>query len=584
MFLNILHRPRTRELYPFFQMQQDWVHELKLKVSIMLSYPMMDDPEIVADLKRYADEFGDELGIFLCELGCEKLKEKTGHEMDAIWLYSREDKRRILELVLSEFRDQFDREPAAVAAYHLDSSSLSLLRELCPTIKCVVAGCFEEGVRVFHGCNHSWYLFTEGMPWGPWYPSKGHTLRPAADEQDAMGVVAVTHLSRDMVLSYEDRNDFWASHPGNVMRGMGNEGDQCPYNMNLIDQYRAQEKYNDGFSYLNVFVGPNWLTWFMDTEDPPEVSQKLHREQYEYLAKLRDEGKVRDCTLSEFADWFKQNRPIGTPEVYFAREMVYGSGKHYFWYLDPNMRVLVDTMQGGSIGDLRPYAAQFSAFTGPDSPSMAMGSYPYLIHSQYRTGMANHWRDGARTTLEVTRGDETLDLATCPTYVAAVERDEDGHRLVLTPAQLCFTDGLNASIQTTYRFTKQGRIIIERKLTDLSDAKARLLLREYVKACWGYTEYAEDMHGIKLSVQGKKDQSLVYDYQSRTLRTAEAKSAAAIIPQVNCELKLEALDTPAETGQAIEGCMFTPFYTLTLEKTVGLGETFKTCLSVSKAV
>ena len=36
-------------------------------------------------------------------------------------------------------------------------------------------------------------------------------------------MVAVPHLCRDLALSYEGRNDFFATHPANVQRAMANE-------------------------------------------------------------------------------------------------------------------------------------------------------------------------------------------------------------------------------------------------------------------------------------------------------------------------------------------------------------------------
>jgi len=584
VILNILHRPGLGEIYEFFQMQQDWAHELGLKVTAMATYPTLQDERIVSDLKQYAEEYGDELGIYFSELYCPEFDKKIGSDMDAVWLYSEEDKRRIFELVLEQFRDRFGRDPVSIAGYHLDAVSLKILLELCPSIQVAVAGCFEEGVRVFHGCNHSWYLFNEGMPWNPWYPSKDNALRPASNEAEALGIVAVPHLSRDMALSYEGRNDFWASHPGNAMRGMGYENGKCPYNLNLVDQYRAQEKYNQGFSYYNVFVGPGWLTHNMNIDDPPEVSQRLHREQYEYFVDLRSDGKLTDMTMSEFARWYRANRPIGTPEVYWAKEMLYGSGKHYFWYIDPEVRVLVDPTQGGSIGDLRPYAARLPGFTGPDSPTLAIGSYPYLIQSQHRTGLPNHFADGARTTLEVRCGEDTVDLCTCPTVVDSVDQSEDGYSVRLRAAEISFSSGITAEIVTTYSFPGDGRILMRRELQSVSDPSVELQLREYIKGCWGYTEYPEDMHGIVLSVRGEKTESLSYEYRSRALSLKSANSATVRLPRINSELTFESLDGPVELGEAIEGHLFSPYYTLSLTRSMKNGGSWNTCLSVNKAM
>lgn len=583
MYLNILHRPQSAEWSQFFCLQQDWAHNLGLKTSIMMSYVTMQEVSVVNTVKRYVSEHNDDIGIFLSELKCPAFFDKTGLEMDAVWLYSEQEKRMIYRLVLDQFRELFEREPTALAAYHLDIVSLKILRELCPTLEIAVAGCFEEGVRVFHGCNNSWYLFNEGMPWWPWWPSKNNSLRPAADEEDALGIVCVPHLSRDMTLSYETHNDYWATHPGNIMRGLGYEDGECPYSLNLIDEYLRQEEYNGGYSYVNVFVGPSWLTWNMCIDDHPTVQQKLHYEQYEYLARLQQEGRVTSMTLTEYGRWHREHRPIGGRDVYHARELIYGSKKEYFWYLDPASRVLVDATQGGSIGDVRPYVSRIENSTGSDSPSLYNGIYPYLIQSQHRTGIAHHAFDGSRTTLEVTYGEETVDLCLVRTKVAEVGEADDGLRVTLSPAQIEFTCGLTATIITSYCFPGRGRVLITRELTEVSDPEAELTLREYVKGCYGTTEYPENMHGIQLMVKGDEDQQLEYHYRSRILRTAGGTAAVARIPQIQTDLRLEPIGAAAKVAEVQEGCLFGPFYVLAMQTTLKQGGSIQTCLSMSKA-
>lgn len=583
MFLNVLHRPKTGGIYRFFRLQQEWAHSLRLKTTVMATYASMQHPHMVDDMARDHEEHGDEIGLYLGELDCPEFRERFGCPMDAVWLYGRRDKRDIISTVLRKFRECFGRNPTAAGAYHLDASAMEVLTELCPEIEIVVAACFEEGVKVYHGCNNSWYLFNEGGPWSAWYPSAGHTLRPASGEGDAAGPVAVCHLSRDPALSYESRNDYWASHPANVQRGLGNVGETHPYDFNLIDAYRAQEELNGEFAYFNVFVGPNWLTENMNVEDPPEVGRRLYRQQLEYLAELRDDGEVTDLTMTEFAGRFRARRSPGDAQVFLAKEMLYGSGKHYVWYRDADMRVLIDATQGGSIGDLRPYACRFDAATGPDTPSMEDGSYPYLVQSQYRSGAANHAYDGARTTLAVSHGGETVDLCNCPTQCADVERDEEGVHVRLTPARLEFRDGLEAAIETTCHFPGDGRIVIERRLTEASDPGCELTAREYLKACYGTREYPEDLHGVRLEVHGESERRLTYEYAGRSVQTREATAVRAHLPQIHCLLSLEPAGAPAPVGRAEEGFLFSPFFTLILEGRLTAERSMRSCLCLSRA-
>jgi hypothetical protein len=578
MHLNLLHRVSPGNMYPFFLLQQEYAHELGLKVTLMVEVAAMQQPDIVADMQRFHAQYGDEIALSL-SMGydCPEFRAHIGGPEDFLWLYAEDEKRFIIQMAVDYFRRTFGHDPVSVASYHLDASCQRILKEICPAVKIAVAGCFEEGVKVFHGCNNSWYLFNEGMPWGPWYPSRSHTLRPAENEADWTGIIGVPHLSRDTALSYEGRNDFFASHPANAQRGLANVGYEHPYDYNLCDMYRMQEDFNDGFSYYNVFVSPGWLAGHPTIQDPNEVSQKLYRDLLEYFVELRGQGKLVDMHMAEFAEWYRANWPIGKPEVYLAKEMLYGTGKHYFWYLGPDMRCLIDATQGGAIGDLRPYIGHTPVTTGSDTQDLWYGSYPYVIHSVYRSGISHHFLDGARTTLLVTAGDETVDLGTCRTKVANVQRDASGTTLTLTPANVQFASRLEAAIETSYHFQGSGVIEITRRLVRCSDANATLTVREYVKGCYGVTEYPEDLRGATLTVD---DQTLTYAYRRRTLRQAAAKSVSASLPPITSAVTLEAI-TPSLEGCATEGLLFSPYYTLTLDYTLTAGQEIKTRLVLS---
>jgi len=583
MILNLLHRSTRGKYHRLFALQQDMAHELGLKVTLLIDLAAMYDEAAVAECKCYEKEYGDEIGIWLVGFGGPDFEREVGGREGFLWLYSQEEKRRILQLVFDRFRQVFGRDPVSVGSYHLDAGSLRLLHEIAPAVEIAVAGCFEEGVKVMHGCNNSWYLFNEGMHWGPWYPSKTHALRPAADEDDWAGIVAVPHLTRDLVLSYEGRNDFFATHPGNVQRAQANVGAECPYMYNLVDQHRLQEDYNDSFSYCHVHVGAGWLAPNHNVADSEEICQRLYRDFLDYFVELREQGALTDMTMGEFAAWYRRYVPIGRPQVALAKDVLYGSGKHYFWYIDPYCRVTIDAAQGGSIGDLRPYAGRVECVTGPDTPHLMYGSYPYVIHSQYRSGAAHHLDDGARTTLLVTHEGETLDLCACHTRVAEVTKDTDGVHVRLTPAVLEFASGLTAAIETTCHFAGRGAIRLDRRLSEISDPGAVLRVVEYVKGCYGLTEYPEDMRGIRLAVEGEIPRTLDYAYRSRTIQTERATAVSARIPKINTEIRLEPGAASAVLGRAVEGYLFNPFYTLTLEQDLKQEEVMGSWLHIKKA-
>lgn len=583
MFVNILHRPGAGAQIEMFRLEQQIAHELGLKTTVMMPIWAMDDPSVVESVKKDHEVYGDEIGLYFGDMDYSTVEGVGESDEPFLWLHTEDAKMHIIDAGIEKFRRTFGFLPVSTGSFHMDAFSMRYLKEKCPSMQIAVGGCFEEGVKVFHGCNNSWYLFNEGMPFAPWYAARENTLRPAENEEDWSGMIAVPHLSRDMVLSYEGRNDFFASHPGNVQRAMANEGRNMPYAFNLADIYRYQERFNDGFSYLNIFVSPGWLRGNPYVQDDDQTSQDLYRNYLAYFAQLKKEGQAQVVTMSEFAGWFRRNVPIGKPQIYDAKEILYGSGKEYLWYSSAALRVTFDLCQGGSIGDLRPLVAKQPRSTGADHPEGSMGSNPYLIHSQYRSGNSYHCQDGARTTLLVEHGGQTLDLCDYPTRMARIEREEETVRFVLEPVELAFKDGAVARITTTYEIEKKGRIAIRRKL-DCPDSDTIFRLREYLKGSYGTTEYAEPMNGIVLKAEGETKKQLEYAYKGRTLCVQGGAKVGAVIPQLQTECWL--VPACAEYTQATvrEGILFSPYYTLILSGDFSDGKVASVWLEVQKKI
>lgn len=570
MFFNLVHKPMIAEPYEY---QRKCAHELGLKVTQLVQSTLMENEAVLELARKDFEDYGDELAVLLVPL-------KDMPETQ-VWLLSEADKRRVVQYSIDGFKKAFGHAPKVVCSYLMDSQLIAIIKEYCPEVTACIAGCFEEGVKVFHGCNNSWYLFSEGMSWNPWYPSKTQSMRPAKNEDDWAGIVALPHLSRDLVLSYEGRNDFYASHPGNIQRALANDGRIHEYDFNLTDQYRLQEDYNNGFSYYQINVSPWWLHNSINVVDPDEVTRALYRETLEYMVQLRNEGNLVDMHISEFADYYMKNVPIGSTDVAVGKDILYGSGKHYFWICNSDYRVLIDTFQGGSIGDLRPYIGEYASFTGPESPSLTMNSYPYLIQSQYRTGTKNHCFDGSRTTVYVKHAGEALDMCFYPSKVEDVKKGSDLTTLTLAPVTLTFKDGLTVKMQTVYRFLAGGEIEVVRTILEKSDANADLEIQEYVKACYGFTEYPENMKGIGLCIDGKEVHS--YDYNAKAFACDKANEVSATVPAIHTEIALAGKSRKPDSVSIEDGHLFTPFYVLKLNYTLSNEEKeVVTCLKLKK--
>ncbi len=134
----------------------------------------------------------------------------------------------------------------------------------------------------------------DGGPWAPWIPSKQNTHAPAANEAEDSGVVAIPHLSRDLLACYDGNGSNFGTHPQNVLRGMiyDTKTWEYPYLYNLIDQYRSLEKYNNGYAYNMMFVGPGWLNKMGRWEQPYELLKKSYEDGMKYYGDLKKEGKL----------------------------------------------------------------------------------------------------------------------------------------------------------------------------------------------------------------------------------------------------------------------------------------------------
>ena len=603
LILNVIHRPEMvpeyaetamkndgngtvghgallQESLDIFRLQQEIAHKNGIKTTIQMTYASLFNDEAVALAKEHHAVYGDEISLTLLGLPCEQFREKYKTKDFCIWMFSEEDKIEIVRDVFELFYDRFGFYPESTGSYYLDAFLINHIKEKYPSVKCAVATCFEEGPKAYHTCNNSWYTLMDGGPWNPWIPSKQNTHAPAANEAEDSGIVAIPHLSRDLIACYDGNGSNFGTHPQNVLRGMIYEDDQYPYLYNLIDQYRHLARYNRGFCYNMMFVGPGWLNKLGRWEAPHSLLVKSYEDGMAYYAKLKQEGLLVDMTMAEFADHYRETHTYEQPECALWRDILYGSEKQHFWYCDPYMRLTLDMNQGGAIIDLRPYAAKLEIPVGIGTKHVQDVSYPFLIQANYRAGYFTHYAgEGTVKSAKVSYGGEETDLCLCRTK-AHFSEEGDTRVVTLDPVAIVLS-GVTASIQTVYRFVEgSSKIEVRRNVLSVSEPGAKLTIREYVTACYGTTEYPEDMTGIVLSVGDNKgrEETIEYAYKCREAAMDGASYARATVPQINTALSVEG------EGRAFirEGYAFSPMFTLGMEAQRGEKETLVTWLSLAK--
>ncbi len=604
--LNVIHRPEMvpeysatvtghgkeedigdkkllTESLDIFKTQQRLAHENGLKVTIHMTYASLFNDEAVQIAKDDHETYGDEIALSLLGLPCEQFREKYKTKDFCIWMFSMEDKKAIVDDVFGKFYERFGFYPESTGSYYMDAELTNYIKEKYPMVKCAIATCWEEGPKAYHTCNNSWYTLFDGGPWAPWIPSKQNTHAPAANEAEDSGIVAIPHLSRDLLACYDGNGSNFGTHPQNVLRGMIYDSKtwEFPYLYNLIDQYRAQEKYNNGYAYNMMFVGPGWMNKMGRWEAPYELLLKSYSEGCKYYGDLKKEGKLIDMTMSEFADYYRKKKSYTEPECALWRDILYGSDKQLFWYTDPYMRAGVNMDQGGAIFDLRPYAAKLKWEVGIGTKHVQDASYPFLIQEKYRAGYFTHYAgEGTIRSAKLCYQGEEVDLCLCRTK-AHFSQEGNTRILTLDPVEIEFYD-LTVKLQTRLQFPEgEGTIHIEREILEMSRPDATVEINEYMVACYGTTEYPEDMNGIVLRCEGSEPKELVYNYQCREESLAGAKEVSAVIPAIETKVSMGAFH--GAEGYVREGYAFSPMFTLGYKKQVSDKEVFATWLKLEKA-
>lgn len=605
--LNIVHRPEMVPEYlekeaaqgkeedvgrnsvitqslDIFRLQQEIAHENGFKTTIQMTYASLFNDEAIKIAKEHHEKFGDEIGLTLLGLPCKEFRDKYKTKDFCIWMFSMEDKKSIVDDVFGKFHEVFGFWPTSTGSYFMDAELINYIKDKYPSVQSAVATCWEEGPKAYRTCNNSWYTLFDGGPWNPWIPSKINSHCPAKDKDDDSGIVAIPHLSRDLLACFDGNGSNFGTHPQNVLRGMIYKDGEYPYLYNLIDQYKSLSKYNRGFTYNMMFVGPGWMSKMGRWEAPYELLEKSYRDGMAYYAKLRDSGELEDMTMTEFAKWFRDNKPYTEPTCALWKDILYGSEKQLFWYCDPHLRTCVDMNQGGAIIDLRPYIARIEWPVGIGTAHVQDASYPFLIQSFYRAGYFTHYAgEGTIKSCKVSFEGEEVDLCLCRTKAKYIE--EGNKRIInIDPVEIEFKN-LKVILESKITFVENtGEIITSRKILNMSGpgCMAKVLINEYITACYGTTEYPEDMVGIKLISQGKNEKKEIeYNYKCREESVENVESVAAIIAKINTKVTMKPINSELD-GYFREGYAFSPMYTLGLTKKLSNKEEVITCLKLEK--
>ena len=134
-----------QESLDIFCTQQRIAHENGLRTTMQMTYASLFNDEAVAIAREHHARYGDEIGLTFLGLQCQEFRDRFKSKELAIWLFSMEDKKRIVDEVMAKFHDTFGFYPTSTGSYYMDAELINYIKERYPLIEVAVATCWEEG-------------------------------------------------------------------------------------------------------------------------------------------------------------------------------------------------------------------------------------------------------------------------------------------------------------------------------------------------------------------------------------------------------------------------------------------------------
>lgn len=308
--------------------QSELARRHRLPVTWLVQYDAMLDPRFLDLLKNLPP--GDEIGVWLEFV--QPLVEKAGipwrgrHSWD--WHvnvgfsvgYPPEERIRLIDVFLEEFRATFGFAPKAAGSWFIDAHSLAHLGK-------------RHGIVAFCNCKDQWG--TDGYTlWGgyfnqAYYPSKLNAFIPAQTADAQIDVPVFRMLGSDPVHQYE------------IPRGTGSNGGQSVLTLEAISPGGANPAWTDRF-LANMFETPSLSFGYAQVGQEnsfgwPAMARGLIH-QHQRIAELRDQGLVRVEILSRSGEWFKNSYPLTPPSAVVAERDLDAPQRGALWYCSRHYR------------------------------------------------------------------------------------------------------------------------------------------------------------------------------------------------------------------------------------------------------
>lgn len=281
--------------------QYSVISKLSLPATWLVTYDVLDKPEMVAELKKFNSD--QELGLFLeitrssaTKVGIEYHETGSWHFANAVLLsgYTQEERRKFIDAVFGKYKTIFGSYPTSVGSWWTDSYSLSYMKE-------------KYGITADLGCADQ--LVTDNYSlWGqywstPYYPSIYHSGIPAQNQDTKLGVVRLQWAARDPRLGYYSSLESTQDNPKIFKK--------------LLDLYA--DKHNNQFGQITVGLEGDMAAPTYDG---------VFKDQMTVVAN----SSYQKTTMKQFADWYINKFPDISP----SQQISEGGA---VWNMSPQYRV-----------------------------------------------------------------------------------------------------------------------------------------------------------------------------------------------------------------------------------------------------
>lgn len=323
-FVRGVEPRREMDLLEPVKKQIELNRKYDIKNTFLVQYDAFVQP-CFSELMRSAEDEKTELGLWI-EMArplIEKLglewRGRPGFDWDYhvnpgfLMAYTKENRRAIIDELMSEFKRTFGHYPSAVGSWMIDSFSMKYMEENY-SVK-AYAICREQ-------CGTDGYTLWGGYYSQGYYPSVHNMLCPAQTAENQICVPTFRMLGLDQLHGYDRHQEscitmepFW----------------EWGKNPDWVDWFMKNQTENEdlGFSYVQIGQ-ENSFGW----ENYGEALEM----QVKKLKLLEAQGKVRFEQLSETGRRFKEKYDFSPPCVVSAYGDYQGADDTAVWYQCKNYR------------------------------------------------------------------------------------------------------------------------------------------------------------------------------------------------------------------------------------------------------